>query len=51
MKKLLIGMGLLYLTLQLSLIAVDRLIATNRTTRLVERSVQRRLDVESASDH
>lgn len=49
MKKLIIGIGLLYLTVQLSLMAIDRLVASNKTTRLIERSVQRSLEVESPS--
>lgn len=49
MKKLLVGLGLIYLTVQLSLMAVDRLVASNRTTRLVERTAHRRLDTEVAS--
>lgn len=51
MKKLLIGVGLIYLTVQFSLMAIDRLVATNRTTRLIERHQTRRLEVESASGH
>lgn len=51
MKKLLIGIGLIYLSVQFSLTAIDRLVATNRTTRLIERHHTRRLEVENANDH
>lgn len=51
MKKLIVGLGLLYLTVQLSLMAVDRLVATNRTTRLIERHQTRRLEVENSNGH
>lgn len=50
MKKLLIGIGLIYLSVQLGLMAIDRLVVTNRTTRLIERHHTRRLEVGSASD-
>lgn len=49
MKKLLILIGLSYLTIQLSLAGIDRLIASSRTTKLVERHHVRRLEAEAGA--
>lgn len=49
MKKLLIIVGMTYLTVQLSLAGIYRMIASSRTTKLIERHHVRRLEQESGN--